>query len=49
MADLMRSTSNNDNEGKQKMRESLSGKTGEEIISYAQQVTAEREMKLKKR
>ncbi|WP_130626065.1 DUF6694 family lipoprotein [Enterococcus sp. A8] len=50
MADLMRSTSNNDNEEiSKKMRESLSGKTGEEIISYAQQVTAEREMKLKEK
>ncbi|EMX8597616.1 hypothetical protein AAH223_004399, partial [Enterobacter hormaechei] len=30
-----------------KMREPLSGKTGDEIISYAQQVTAERELKQK--
>lgn len=48
MSDLMRASSDSDKEdiGK-KMREPLSGKTGEEVISYAQQVTAERELKQK--
>lgn len=48
MADLMRASSESDKEDlSKKMREPLSGKTGDEIISYAQQVTAERELKQK--
>ncbi|WP_449543264.1 DUF6694 family lipoprotein [Enterobacter ludwigii] len=48
MADLMHASSDNDKEDlNKKMREPLSGKTAEEVISYAQKVTAERELKQK--
>lgn len=48
MADLMRASSDTDKEDiSKKMRAPLAGKTGEEVISYAQQVTAERELKQK--
>lgn len=48
MADLMRASSESDKEDiSKKMREPLAGKTGEEVISYAQKITVERELKQK--
>lgn len=48
MSDLMHASSENGKEEiSKKMREPLSGKTGAEVISYAQSVVAERELKQK--